>query len=68
MTYESFNGNNLYNIANVPTGYQYYGPSGEILILQTDNLSDDWLSRLYLPSTITEILSGKTPRSVLRKF
>ena len=43
MAYDPFNGNNLYNMTNVPSGLQYYGPSGEILILQTD-WANGWMA------------------------
>ena len=43
MAYDPFNGNNLYNMTKVPSGYQYYGPSGEILILVTD-WTDGWMA------------------------
>jgi hypothetical protein len=43
MAYDPFNGNILYNMTNVPSGYQYYGPSGEILILVTD-WANGWMA------------------------
>ena len=43
MAYDPFNGNILYNMTNVPSGYQYYGPSGEILILVTD-WTNGWMA------------------------
>jgi len=41
--YDPFTGNEQMRIANVPSGTRFYGPSGEILILQTDYVNG-WMA------------------------
>ncbi|MCW4002771.1 MAG: PQQ-binding-like beta-propeller repeat protein [Candidatus Bathyarchaeota archaeon] len=41
--YDPFTSEWLYSMINVPSGTQYYGPSGEILILQAD-FANNWMA------------------------
>jgi hypothetical protein len=41
--YDPFTSEWLYSMTNVPSGTRYYGPSGEILILQVD-LANRWMA------------------------
>ncbi|MCL5949938.1 MAG: hypothetical protein M1490_05620, partial [Candidatus Bathyarchaeota archaeon] len=43
IAYDPFTGNQQINITNVPTGTRFFGPSGEILILQID-YANRWMA------------------------
>jgi hypothetical protein len=43
MAYDPLDGNWLFNITNVPSGTQVYGPNGEILVFQM-NYAQRWLA------------------------
>jgi hypothetical protein len=59
MAYDPLDGNWLFNITNVPSGTQAYGPNGEILIAQM-NYAKRWLALWNNTAAPDELLTPGT--------